>query len=303
MWISYYHVIKYSAAIPTLHIIQVFNRGLIIDRPLPFEETLGNDGNEVLVGAPFLAGDEPLGSNIPLGTQPQTFTVEEGSRLYLVCIPGVYPVFNIRWFRVIGSGELPLHCQLVQLQLVLMLVICTVFTDVITEQPIHIPELKRRNIEEEVPFRHQEAELRIFGSSESSGLYACTANTIFTSISDVPVFVTINISVICMFIIYHYKAITIYSCFAPQLATCPQSTTGDIFPGGRPFVQSNRNTGIFEWQRTRVGQLAEQLCFPNTNITLMATRLCLENGSWAEPNVNNCLQGIITEKLNSFMPK
>ena len=50
--------------------------------------------------------------------------------------------------------------------------------------------------------------------------------------------------------------------------------------------------GVFVWPDTEPGETFEQPCYPNITLTnLTATRLCMENGTWQEPDITNCSSG------------
>ena len=55
---------------------------------------------------------------------------------------------------------------------------------------------------------------------------------------------------------------------------------------------AEERVGVFVWPDTEPGTTSEQPCYPNTTLTHpTATRLCMGNGTWQDPNITNCSSG------------
>ena len=110
---------------------------------------------------------------------------------------------------------------------------------------------------------------------QNAGVYTCLASTPYTQTR-----ITADITVKreSMHRSTHAENLILHDCLF-LIANCPAGQVGPLF-----------------WTRTRPGQTASQPCFPiiffrnrvRAISTVNATRFCMKNGTWAQPNTEAC---------------
>ena len=82
-----------------------------------------------------------------------------------------------------------------------------------------------------------------------------------------------------------------------QLSFCTHSAQRYFYAYYKLFLTvpdcSEERIGVFVWPDTEPETISKQLCYPNTTAVtnLTATRTCMGNGTWEEPNITKCSSG------------